>query len=167
MKRLALAIALIVVAAFPASASAAVNQWGGFSCTQAWNAQQNPVPFVCFTESAQLGGDKLTLSGSSDIANLANQPHSLDNLCSPKIWPSDDTWDNCISGVWAVLGSDDSVCMFRYANYGTRLLRFYTPVGHANTLWTIGNLADVGDNDLYSAIQLQQSGGPCDETFPA
>ena len=166
MRRLALLFALGLLVLLPGSANAAVRQHTNQSCTTIWNNLGNPVPFVCLAEDTNFGGDKLTLTGSSDIINLDNTHHDLSALCGPKIYPSVDNWNDCISSVWVKLGNEDSVCLYSNENFVTMQWRAgRPPVSPPGTVWTYSH-ADVtgyAPRDIISSVMLQQSGNQCGE----
>ena len=163
MKKLALPFAFDLLALVPASASASVTQYATGSCTFHWHAHGDTVPFLCLTESSELGGDKLILTGNSDIANLNYTEHDPTGLCSPKTTQViGDNWNDCISGVWAKLGNSDSFCVYRDINFHVDAISASRPSSGGTVTYSY-NLPDYGVNDTPSSVMLQQSGTPCAE----
>ena len=166
MKRFALAAALLLVLVFPTSASAAVNQYnaGTATCTEAWHDQGDPVPFICLAEDTSYGGDKLTISLSSDISDLRNVGHTGTGVCDTGVLIfTGDSWNDCISSFWGKLGKDDSFCLYRSANFNDLEAKLDGP-NTSGTVWTVGvtNLhTTYGANDVASAVALQQSDPSC------
>ena len=161
MKKLILALVLAVGALFFGSSSpaeAAVFQYetGGKSCYELWKTLGQPLPMLCARESAGLTGDKLVLTFSSDLTNLYLN-HTPAGLCSPKIFNSADNWDNCISSLWVAVGPGDSICMYRYDNYDSRIIWYYNSSTTTTIFRQMKDLASF--NDTISSIKLAQSGG--------
>jgi hypothetical protein len=155
--------ALVILAVFPMTASAEVRQHVNVTCAALWNELGNPVPFVCLAEDVLQGGDKLALTGSSDIANLGNLGHIPSGLCGPKIYPDADNWNDCISSVWAKLGTNDSLCVYAGTNYTNIAWRAWAPSSPYGSIWTFRKDDFGGIRDYVSSVMLQQSGTHCDE----
>ena len=163
MKRLAIIGALLMVALLPGAANASVTQVSANSCTTDWHNLGDPVPFVCLAQDVNLGGDKLLLTGSSDISNLANVSHDLSGACFGFV--TNQTWNDCISSVWAKLGTQDSVCLYRDSGFRRIDWRAFGGLVPAGAVWTFQDLdltTDTG-SDVESSVMLQQSGAICGE----
>lgn len=163
MKRAVVPLFVLAALVFPISVQGAVNQYAGLTCTSLWNSFGNPRPFVCLTESINFSGDKLILTGSSDIPDLRFQSHGLGGLCSPKVI-DDDNWNDCISSVWAKLGTSDSICLYDDNQYNERYWSAAAPTSGGPT-FTYSS-ANVPGNDAISSVMLQQSGSPCSFLYP-
>jgi hypothetical protein len=156
-----LAVGALLVTAQPAFAAVGQHD-ASLSCTEIWNSKGNPKPFVCLSENTFHGGDHLTLTGSSDIASLT-MAHTLTGWCAPKLIGDSDNWNDCISSVWAKLGTSDSFCMYSNINYDNMWNRFVAPGSPSGATFTY-SIDDLGGiKDWLSSVMLQQSGQPCSE----
>lgn len=159
-KLIALLSVMLVMLAFPVSASAMViqSEQGGTPCYQRWLNLGKPLPYLCATESINLEGDKLILTASSDLANLYFE-HTPPSTCSPKPLLADDNWDQCISSTYIVLGPNDSICLYKYDNYSTKLFTYHNSDSSGNDYYTDTDLGSA--NDQISSIRLNMSGASC------
>lgn len=164
MKRLSFALAailLVIAAVLPQAASAGVTNWSNISCTSAWHTLGDPVPFVCLSEDAGHSGDKLTLTGSSDVTNLGNLTHTPAGLCNPKLPGDTDNWNDCFSSAWMKLGGYDSFCMYGNSNFNNLDYSWWAPNTAGTYTYYLDNLLLYGDQT--SSLMLQQSGTDCNE----
>jgi hypothetical protein len=163
MKRLALAAALVLMTVFPMSASASITQDNDptKSCTTQWHDLGDPVPFVCLSESSPHSGYDLRFTGSSDSGDLRDVTHEPSGQCAGTVHPLDNNWNDCISSVWAKLGTNDSVCLYADQFWHQLIWWAAAPSSPSGGVWTYA-LADFGsNNDRTSAVRLQQSGTDC------